>query len=1029
VCGVLAVLLPVVQARSPQDSPRPAAPRAAPATAEREERLAPALIAREGPAQRPLGLARVGIEATVVGLLARTRTTLVFRNDTDRVLEGELVFPLPPGATISGYALDVQGELADAVPVEREQARIAFEQEVRRGVDPGLVEWVRGNAFRTRVYPIPARGTRTVRVDFVSNLATPGGAALYRLPLGLRDSVRELSLRVEVVKSAERPELRGEALANLSFEHWREGWVAERSWKDASLAGELVVAVPQAPGRDVAVEERDGAFFFLAHDTPEVPAAPARTRPRRVALLWDASLSRADADREPELRFVAAWLRRLGDVEVALTAFRNLPESERVFTIRGGDAAALLEHLRSLPLDGGTSFQGLSVGKDVDHALLVSDGLGTLDEALPGSLRAPVYALPVGPRADHAFLRRLAEGSGGQLLDPARDGVEPALDGLGVAPFSLLGIDVEPRGAVSDLLPSGPRPVGGRVDVAGRLLAPEARLTLRYGRPGSPVLTRTLVVRRSEAAGSGLVSLAWAQRRVEELAVFPDANREELTRLGQQFGIVTPGTSLLVLETLEQHLTHGIEPPASRPALREAYRARRAELATSGERAKLEKLERVVAQWAERVAWWEQVVQAPKQKIAGDGTGRDAERAFTAPVEMEYAPAGPGVPGGVEGGVPGGVVGGVVGGLPDAPRPAMRAANGGAASGLARDADARKGDSTTTASPSTAASIAIRPWDPQTPYLAAMREAGAARAYATYLTQRDQHGRSPAFFLDCADELARQGQRDLALRVLTSVVELELDDPRLLRVAAHRLLQVGEHDLAVRLFTKVARLRAEEPQSPRDLAIALVARADARRSRPGWDRVSVTADYERAVRALYDIVLGAWDGRFPEIETIALEELNRVLAIAEREGLKLPARGIVDARLRKLLDVDLRVVMTWDTDQTDMDLWVVEPSGERCYYGHNRTASGGLVSRDFTGGYGPEEFLVRRAPGGEYKVQTNYYGSRSQSLVGATTVQATVITNFGRADETRQALTLRLTTARDTVDIGSVTVGGPSLTR
>ena len=44
--------------------------------------------------------------------------------------------------------------------------------------------------------------------------------------------------------------------------------------------------------------------------------------------------------------------------------------------------------------------------------------------------------------------------------------------------------------------------------------------------------------------------------------------------------------------------------------------------------------------------------------------------------------------------------------------------------------------------------------------------------------------------------------------------------------------------------------------------------------------------------------------------------------------------------------------MTWDADLTDMDLHVIEPSGEEAYYSHNRTRIGGMVSRDFTAGYG-----------------------------------------------------------------------------
>ena len=61
----------------------------------------------------------------------------------------------------------------------------------------------------------------------------------------------------------------------------------------------------------------------------------------------------------------------------------------------------------------------------------------------------------------------------------------------------------------------------------------------------------------------------------------------------------------------------------------------------------------------------------------------------------------------------------------------------------------------------------------------------------------------------------------------------------------------------------------------------------------------------------------------------------------------------------KNLDCDVRIVLTWDADLTDVDLWVTEPSGEKCFYDHNRTTIGGMLCRDFTQGYGPEEYCLR----------------------------------------------------------------------
>ena len=100
--------------------------------------------------------------------------------------------------------------------------------------------------------------------------------------------------------------------------------------------------------------------------------------------------------------------------------------------------------------------------------------------------------------------------------------------------------------------------------------------------------------------------------------------------------------------------------------------------------------------------------------------------------------------------------------------------------------------------------------------------------------------------------------------------------------------------------------------------------------------------------------------------------------------------------------------------------WVVEPSGETCFFSQALTTIGGQMSKDFTSGYGPEEYTVRRAMGGNYQIKANFYGSRAQDVTGPTTVQATVVTDYGRPAEQRRALTLRLTTARDVVDIGAV---------
>ena len=114
----------------------------------------------------------------------------------------------------------------------------------------------------------------------------------------------------------------------------------------------------------------------------------------------------------------------------------------------------------------------------------------------------------------------------------------------------------------------------------------------------------------------------------------------------------------------------------------------------------------------------------------------------------------------------------------------------------------------------------------------------------------------------------------------------------------------------------------------------------------------------------------------------------------------------------------MRAVLTWDADNTDIDLWVTDPNGEKAYYGHRLTYQGGRMSQDFTGGYGPEEFSLKTAKPGKYKVEAQYYGDRRQNITGATTLQVNLATRFGTAAQSGQVVTLRLKDNKEVVFIG-----------
>lgn len=944
------------------------------------------------PGERPesserLGVKRVSVESRIVGSLAETTMTLTFGNPHGRVLAGDLYVPLPANATVSGYALDVAGQLVDGVIVKKAEARRIFEKEVRKGVDPGLVEWTRGNVFNTRVFPIPANGSRTIRLRWVAPLERDAAGTFYALPLGFEDKVSEGHIRIEVVKPNDKPTLEGASGLSLKFD---ERFVAETTVKDAPLSQKLRVRVPDADRRPVQVEtSASGATWFSITERAAPPTDLQAIRIKRVRLVWDASASRRSADIKRELGVLRRFFEERGELEVDLQIVRDEITPTQTFKLPG-ELGRLLETLQKTPLDGGTQLAKVGPDPDtkkVDIHLIATDGFSTYGDSQPAPLGAPTYILSSSRDAGHDALARMAADNGGLYLDLNRVTDDEAISRIGKPVWSLIQAAVE-SGTVASLTPSGLEPALGTTLVAGELTSDKAVIRLAWGVPGQAAsIVKRYEISKTDTRGE-VVRVAWANKRLAELVARPDDNADALVALGKAHGLVTPGTSLLVLETLDQYLEHGVRPPVMLADMRKEWDRRIEERRVENETSEKERLDTVHGLWREEVAWYERTFTYPPNFRFGRESNKSsigAERAMgaaarPAPSASEASPS---------------------------PEPAADMAR----EESRRDSPKKKEDKNG-GSDEPEPGVALTPWDPQTPWTKALKAAKASEREKVYLDLRDKHGTAPSFYLDCADVFLGFKDETTALRILSNVAELRLDDPALLRVLAHRLSQLERLSTAISIFEHVLTLRPEEPQSHRDLALVL-----ARRARTQKAVHLAREDWRRAMDHLAVVVKGKWD-RFQGIEVIALHELNRFWLEAKAAGV---SGGFpLDNRFEHAMQLDTRIVMTWDADMTDMDLHVVEPSGEEAYYSHNLTTIGGKVSRDFTQGYGPEIYAVKKAMRGTYKVKTKFFGSSAAQLIGAVTLQVDVFTNWGRENEKRRSMTLRLTESKEEFVVGEI---------
>ena len=661
--------------------------------------------------------------------------------------------------------------------------------------------------------------------------------------------------------------------------------------------------------------------------------------------------------------------------------------------------------------------------------------MDTMTNALP-EFGASSVAVLSGAARDVSAMRRIC---GGRTLNLDITNGDEALKQI-LAPQPV--ISAVNGAGLSDIQGIG-LPASGRVTVLGRIQTPgaQANIVLSDGRQIPVSFASTAI-----PAGKTLAT-AWATRRVDELSPRAEDNREELLALGRHFSIVSPVSSMIVFERLDQWIKYDIEPPESLTELHAQWMRRHKtaeELQAEALSAQMHWMIELSVEWQQRVDWWDNPVPEKRKKAYDDD--RVPEEADMEPEEDDMEPEEDDMEPEEE--EP----------ADDAPAdaaPPMRrsdaqgaalstgllaqaaamnelaaggagyglgtsgAGGGGAGGGVSADLGAKK--SPAPEPRHAGASIKVRAWDPDTPYIQAIKDAYAVyktpeSLYAEYLKQRKEYSGSPAFFLDCAGLFFKENQPELAVRILSNLSELKIDDVGMLRIYAWRLREAGDYDTSIIILRKVAKIRADEAISWRDLALTLTMR--------GKKNMNV-ADIQEALECFHKTAFTAWrrnDAMWSAI--IALEEFNELVAWSKRQQWNGEAPRVpdIEARFAQNLDTDLRIMMTWDADNTDIDMHVKEPSGEEVYYDHNRSRTGGMISHDVTTGYGPEEFLHKIAPKGKYEVFTNYYASHQQSLVGPATITLTFYTNWGRPTQKSETVSLRLDKAKDKVIVGSINV-------
>ena len=544
-------------------------------------------------AEIPIRLESVAVTTNIAGRLAQTSVELVFFNPNARQLEGELQFPLLDGQEVTGFAMDFDGRLREAVPVEKARGQAVFEDITRARVDPALAEKTVGNNFKLRVYPLFPRAKKIVVVRYQEALPERNGTLGYRLPLVYGERVGRFSWAGHVASTSAPRHVRG-PLDELAVSRSPSGYTFQTQKHAVQLSGVVELAIPAQGTALATTQVLDGETYFYAEPPTGPWGSGIRAAPRRITIYWDASGSGAERDHARELAVLAAYFGRFRNLEVAFVPFRDNPESPRTFKVANGDWSEVRRAIEATAYDGASNFAPLAKVAGVDEVLLFSDGLANYGDTAVPKVAVPVYAVSAAARSDAGFLRALAEQSGGRHADAGR------LGSAGAAQLVLARmprVTIESAEGVSDAVLASPYAENGRVQLAGRLTEAKGRVVLRVD-TGNRHTTVAVPVGRSAAAG-GFAAQRWAALKVAALEADFDVNRTQVERLGKKFSLITRGTSLIILDSARDYARFAIEPP---PELRAEYDRLRAAGVRTAEADRAAHLERIVRQFQEKQA-------------------------------------------------------------------------------------------------------------------------------------------------------------------------------------------------------------------------------------------------------------------------------------------------------------------------------------------------------------------------------------------------------------------------------------------
>ncbi len=534
------------------------------------------------------------VHAVIRDGVAETEVDQTFSNPGSQGIEGWYWFTVPANATVTSFALESNGRLVEGEVIERHEAAARYQAAVRAAVDPALLEWVDGRSYRARIFPIPASGTRRVVLRYIELLPSIEGKMRYVYPLRSDDPVRfdEFALSVDLGVEGSRERVatsldatleRGGQLVSMR----RSGYYPQADFQlemTPSVAGAPVRAWRFAAGADQA--DYVMLRYVPDHDVNFASLPPAKGE---VVVVVDTSAGGDESERAERTAAAEGILRALADEDkFALIALDVTPTvvypKEGLAPATDAEVAKALEKLTDHGISGATDLGSMFEpalerlhGAEQPAIVYVGDGhptsgettadalMGRMRRSLSGS-RARFFAVGVGADAQHELLEQLVRAGSGQYLriNEADETTGQALRlASAIKTPTITDLDVNLGAGLDQPFYSsaGKLARGEELELLARTHHDLPKTVTIKGRIAGKDWKSEYPLAIEASTTTSLVPRLWAAEYVHRLlgsGAGPDDNRSKVLDLGIEYGLMTPYTSILALESDDAYARQGV---------------------------------------------------------------------------------------------------------------------------------------------------------------------------------------------------------------------------------------------------------------------------------------------------------------------------------------------------------------------------------------------------------------------------------------------------------------------------------------